>query len=255
MTMELNVESQIIEKDKFLNCQHKELVLVKCPNCEKIALKPKSKIHQSHRRKRFVFCNSTCFSKFCLKFPSYSPRPVGRKHSEETKLKLSELKKKFLRENPDKHNWKRHDKFISVPCEKVKTFLREEEISFSWELEPSTERFFSIDIAFPDRMIGLEINGNQHYSRDGKLKPYYQERQEFLESLGWKIHQIHYSLCFKKETIIPIIRDILRSEIKKEFDYLNYKPRIAEPKIVKEKPFNVTKEEFEKVNHLPSKKL
>ena len=29
--------------------------------------------------------------------------------------------------------------------------------------------------------IGIEINGNQHYERNGKLKKYYQDRHDHIE--------------------------------------------------------------------------
>ena len=32
------------------------------------------------------------------------------------------------------------------------------------------DRNFSIDIALPDKMVAIEINGNQHYNRDGMKK-------------------------------------------------------------------------------------
>ena len=43
--------------------------------------------------------------------------------SEEHKLSISNGIKKYLKNNPDKHVWKRSDKFKSIPCENVKIFL------------------------------------------------------------------------------------------------------------------------------------
>lgn len=144
--------------------------------------------------------------------------------SPETKKKISEIKKKWLKENPDKHPWKKSNKFKSVPCEKAKNYLTEKGISFIEEFSPNVDNtFYSIDIAFPDKMIGVEINGNQHYERNGRLKSYYQKRRNILEGAGWKMYDIHYSLCFSIEKLESIFEKVLAgAEIKNEFDYNTY---------------------------------
>lgn len=126
-------------------------------------------------------------------------------HTPESKRVLSERRKLYLAENPDKHVWKRSDKFKSKPCENIKNFLSSKNIIFVEEYSPSDERHFAIDIAFPDIKLGIEINGNQHYKSDGTLKDYYQDRHEFLENLGWIIIEVHYSLCFNTENIEKIL--------------------------------------------------
>lgn len=144
-------------------------------------------------------------------------------HSKETKEMLSQKRKEWLKNNPDKHPWRNKDKFQSKPCEKVKEYLRVNDISFISEYNPNIpERFFSIDIAIPDKMIAIEINGNQHYTREGNLKPYYQERHDLLESNGWKVFEIHYSHCFHLEKFDNFL-DILTNTTKlTEFDYEKY---------------------------------
>ena len=120
----------------------------------------------------------------------------GRRHSEDTKLKLSDAMKKWLHDNPDKHPWKRKDKFISVPCEVLKKKIRDMNIDFVEEFRPIPDRFFSIDIAFPEMKIGIEVNGNQHYNKDKTLKKYYQERHDLIEENGWRLIELHYSECY-----------------------------------------------------------
>ena len=120
-------------------------------------------------------------------------------HTEETKLNLSKKRKEYLKENPDKHVWKRSDKFISEPCENVKAYLRSKNIDFVEEYSHSSERHYAIDVCFPNLKIGIEINGNQHYNSDGTLKDYYQERHDHIASLGWNLIEIHYSRCFSDE--------------------------------------------------------
>lgn len=127
------------------------------------------------------------------------------KHTVESKRKISEARKEYLRKNPDKHPWKRNDKFKSKPCEILKIKLKENNINYIEEYEPSNKRFYSIDIAFPDKKIGIEVNGNQHYNRDGKLKKYYQERNDFLINIGWKIYDIHYSVIYSENIINDFI--------------------------------------------------
>lgn len=125
---------------------------------------------------------------------------------EEVKKKISESRKRFLKENPDQHPWRRREKQVSVPCERVKEFLRKEKIMFVEEFQPIEERFYSIDIAFPDIKVGIEINGNQHYNNDGTLKDYYLERHNLIVKEGWKLFEIHYSSCFDDDLISRIIQ-------------------------------------------------
>lgn len=121
--------------------------------------------------------------------------------SPETRKLLSEKQKQFLKENPEKHTWKRKGKKNSVPCNKVKEYLSDRGIQFIEEFTPLEDRMFSIDIAFPHIMTGIEINGNQHYDSTGKLKPYYQKRHDLITKAGWKLIEVHYSQCFSDEKI------------------------------------------------------
>jgi len=153
--------------------------------------------------------------------------------SEETKKKISEKRKKFLKDNPDKHPWRNKDKFKSEPCEKVKNFLISKHIDFIAEFQPEIEdRFFSIDIAMPDKMIAIEINGNQHYERTGLLKPYYQKRHDLLIEAGWDVYEIHYGACFNLEKLEEFFSRIEKGESKVDFDYFSYLPK---PKASKKK--------------------
>ncbi len=159
----------------------------------------------------------------------YKRRPF---FSKEVRYKISRKRKDYLRENPDKHVWKRSCKFKSTPCEKVKAYLKELGVYFIEEYSPNLEgRNFSIDIAFPDKMIALEINGNQHYNSDGTLKPYYQEREEVLIRGGWTVYQIPSKSCFNQGKWGEFIDKIEKSESKIEFDYFNYTPRKTTRKV------------------------
>jgi len=142
----------------------------------------------------------------------------GHPHTEESKKLLSEKRKKWLQEHKDQHVWKRNTKFLSIPCENLKLFLKNKNINFVEEYEPFDDVNYSLDIAWPDIKIAIEVNGNQHYNKDGSLKDYYQKRHNLFEDRGWKIFEIHYSKCFNIN--INDFNDILNLSIYDK-DYVN----------------------------------
>lgn len=130
----------------------------------------------------------------------------NKNHSEKTKNQIAKKRKKFLRENPDKHPWRKNTKFTSEPCEYLKQKLRENNIIFIEEYQPLLpNRFFAIDIAFIEKKIGIEINGNQHYNKNGTLKTYYQNRHNLIEAAGWKLIELRYNKVYDKN-ILEIIK-------------------------------------------------
>lgn len=148
-----------------------------------------------------------------------------RKHSNETKNKISKARKKYLKENPDKHPWKNNSKFKSNPCELFKEKLKKLNVIFSSEFtDPNWCRIYAIDIAFPCHKIGIEINGNQHYNNDGTLKDYYIKRNKYLTELGWYIYNIHYSIIYNDILSTNIINDIKQHSLSQtEYDkYVDY---------------------------------
>ena len=75
--------------------------------------------------------------------------------------------------------------------------LRNKNISFIEEYTPFIpERLYSLDIAFPNEKIGIEINGSQHYRTNGELNEKTLEKQKYFEERGWKIFQIYYKQCY-----------------------------------------------------------
>lgn len=131
-----------------------------------------------------------------------------KKHSDQTKKEMSEKKRKFLIDNPEKHNWKSNKKLISIPCEKLKEILKQNNISYIEEYQPLKDRFFCIDIAFPNIKLGLEVNGNQHYNKNGSLKEYYKLRKDLIEKDGWKLYDIHFSKIFDNNFINELIFEL-----------------------------------------------
>ena len=136
--------------------------------------------------------------------------------SQETKNKISEKRRLYLKNNPDKHPWRKNNKFKSVPCERVKQFLLDKKILFVEEWQPLENKMYSIDIAFPDIKLGIEINGNQHYNIDGSLKEYYQKRHNEITESGWTLLELHYSIAWNLEEIEKLL------ELKHQPDYTEY---------------------------------
>ena len=68
-------------------------------------------------------------------------------------------------------------------------------VLFTEEHQPllHIDRFFSIDISFPDQKLGFEINGRQHYDDKGNLLPYYQNRHDLITNDGWILHELSYT--------------------------------------------------------------
>lgn len=156
-------------------------------------------------------CGNSCklrkgieFTKTCCEYKCKSEQN-RRSHSDESKKIISEKRIDWLKKNPDKHPWKKNTKFLSVPCEKLKSIFIENGLCFETELQPISDRFYSIDIAFVDKGIGIEVNGNQHYDSNKELKEYYKKRKELIEEKGWKLYDIHYSKVYDSEFISNLV--------------------------------------------------
>lgn len=132
---------------------------------------------------------------------------IGHLHTEDTKNKQSVLQRNYLTNNPDKHPWRKHSKYVSVPCEHFKSILRNRGIKFEEEFQPGQGKNYSIDITIGN--VGIEINGNQHYQKDGSLKPYYKERQDFLESIGWTIINVPYKKVYDKTFVDNLVSKVV----------------------------------------------
>lgn len=141
----------------------------------------------------------------------------GYHHTQQTKQHMSELKKQFLTQHPQQHPWRSNTKFISKPCEDLKQFLKNNGINFYPEYSNSKQfngHFYSIDIAFPNQKIAIEVNGFQHYNDDGTLKFNYAARHELLESLGWEVIEVPCTETYSKQ-----FRDSLLKLIKQKIDF------------------------------------
>lgn len=170
----------------------------------------KQKRFYSVTEKQCIYCNKI-FIKRRQKFCSNECRKKYQELPEiksKIQKKIQQSRVKFLKENPDKHPWKNNSKFISKPCEFLKSFLREKGYIFIEEYSPFLEKNYQIDIAFPPIKLGIEVNGNQHYDKNGNLKQYYYIRNEYFENQGWKLLEIHYSLVYNKEFILNLLNNL-----------------------------------------------
>jgi len=153
------------------------------------------KMTKINKKRESDFCSGTC--------------RVSHTMTQEVKDKISKSRSKYLKENPDKHPWKNNDKFTSEPCEVLKEKLRRLNILFEEEYSPLKKRNFSIDIAFPEKKIGIEVNGNQHYEKDRKtLKPYYQDRHKIFTQEGWQLIELHYLEVYSEDILEKIFKHI-----------------------------------------------
>lgn len=175
------------------------------------------------------------------------PSFLGKHHSIKTKKIISEKRKQWLLEHKDQHVWRRDSKFLSIPCENLKQYLKNKGINFVEEYEPFDDINYCVDIAWPDEKIAIEVNGNQHYNKDGSLSKYYQKRHKLFEERGWKIFEIHYTKCYNIQ--INDFRDILNLPI---FDknyvgkYFSKKEIKQQKKIEQKQLKNKQKQEIDK---------
>lgn len=146
---------------------------------------------------------------------TYKVKGYIKNTSVETKRKLSIARKNFLSKNPNKKSWQNTGK-KSIPCEYVKELYKKNNISFTEEYEPllHKNRFFSIDIAFVDKKIGIEINGRQHYDENGKLTKYYQDRHDLIVNEGWTLHEIPYYKAFDEKFMLELVAGMSAALIK-----------------------------------------
>ena len=114
--------------------------------------------------------------------------------SEETKKKLSESRLKYLREHPDQVPYllNHYSKTRSYPELYWDDILKNNRIVFQSEFQVSIYR-----LDFAIGKIDLEIDGEQHYA-DKRILQSDKRRTEYLESIGWKVIRIRWSVYQKK---------------------------------------------------------
>ena len=108
----------------------------------------------------------------------------GKKMSDEQKKKISESRKKYLDNNPGNIPYLlNHSSKESYPEKIFRNELERRKIE-GWEQEYPIKRY-SLDFAFVDKKIDVEIDGETHNNKQVILKDL--ERDKILSLEGWKI--------------------------------------------------------------------
>lgn len=137
--------------------------------------------------------------KLCLPKPVRSEQTInklrisntGKKHSQETKDKISKARRKYLSENPDMVPYKlnHYSKGPSYPERYWKKILDRLGINYVEQYQIHT---YQLDFALVKEKIDIEIDGDQHYL-DERIIESDKRRNQYLENLGWKIIRIKWS--------------------------------------------------------------
>lgn len=116
----------------------------------------------------------------------------GTHHTETEKKNLSEKRKQFLKENPDKVPYllNHHSKGDSYPEKYFKEVFDSEKIEYKQNFYQSG---YFLDFAWPEKKLYLEIDGEQHYV-DKHIVEHDKIRTEVLINEGWTcIERIRWS--------------------------------------------------------------
>ena len=117
----------------------------------------------------------------------------NRKHSQETKNKISNIRKKYLDENPDKIPYLlNHSSKISYP-EKyfIECFKELNNIEFQYRVGR-----YVLDFANVDKKVYFEVDGETHYT-NLKTIEIDSRRTKFLRDKGWSEYRVRWKE-FKK---------------------------------------------------------
>lgn len=137
------------------------------------------------------------------KFQKENSTWKGRHHSEETKKKLSELRIKFLEENPDKVPYLlNHSSKQSWPEKIFQNALTENDIK-GW-VPDFRCGIYEYDFAFPELKIDLEIDRETHQQE--KVKKIDERRDKWTKNNGWTI--IRYSAKDVRKDIDRCIKSL-----------------------------------------------
>jgi len=161
-----------------------------CPYCERIF--KNGQAAAAHR----IWCNLNPNKKARAKY-------TRRKPSDETKLKISNARLKFLNENPDKVPYLlNHSSKISWPEKIFKNALIASGIT-GWVYNYQNG-IYQYDFAFPELKIDVEIDGGTHLTE--KVKKIDERRDLFSKNKGWRV--IRFPAKKVKENIIECIEEL-----------------------------------------------
>lgn len=113
----------------------------------------------------------------------------NKHHSDETKQKISESYKKYLKENPNKIGWIiNHSSKKSYPEQYFEELFINEGIPLKYHKQINR---YELDFYNEELKKYVEIDGEQHYT--DKMIQHDKERNEYLLNLGWNGLRIRWS--------------------------------------------------------------
>jgi very-short-patch-repair endonuclease len=115
----------------------------------------------------------------------------ARKHTEETKKKISKIRIEYLKYHPDKVPYllNHYSKGTSYPEKYFIKLFKNEGINLKHHHRIS---LYELDFCDIEKKIDIEIDGEQHYL-DQRIAKSDKRRTEYLESKGWKVFRIRWS--------------------------------------------------------------
>ena len=124
---------------------------------------------------------------------------TGKKHTEETKLKISKHRIQYLKDNPDKVPYllNHHSKGKSYPEKYFEEVFKNENVNVTPSYRIS---LYELDFAMVDDKIDIEIDGSQHYC-DERIVESDKRRTKYLENLGWKVIRVNWKEYSKQSFI------------------------------------------------------
>lgn len=126
-----------------------------------------------------------------------------RKHTEETKKKISEIRIKYLQEHPDRVPYViNHSSKPSWPEEVFKNALLSSGIE-GWEYK-YRNGIYQYDFAIPGKKIDIEVDGGTHETE--KVKRIDKRRDEFSRQTGWTV--IRFTAKQVKKDVVGCINEL-----------------------------------------------
>lgn len=114
----------------------------------------------------------------------------GKKHSQETKNKISQSYKSFLEKHPDKIGWIiNHSSKKSYAEKYFEEVFKNENIDLKYHKQIGR---YELDFYNEELMKYIEIDGHQHTDTEYMIQ-HDKERDQYLENLGWKGMRIRWS--------------------------------------------------------------
>jgi len=130
-------------------------------------------------------------------------KAMGKKHTEETKKKISEIRIKYLTEHPDKVPYIiNHSSKRSWPEMVFENALKSYNI-VGWQ-HKYRNGMYEYDFAFPTIKLDVEIDGGTHKTE--KVRKIDQRRDEFSIKDGWKV--LRFEAEKVKKDVVSCINEL-----------------------------------------------